>query len=90
MEKNPYTLVFGKEPTQIISRAFQATEIIDKFCNESPTQQVFMITGVRGTGKTVFMTEISKKIKQKRENSISHLLQLDLMKLEQATILVLL
>ncbi len=67
MEKNPYTLVFGKEPTQIISRAFQATEIIDKFCNESPTQQVFMITGVRGTGKTVFMTEISKKIKQKRD-----------------------
>lgn len=63
MGKNPYTLVFGKEPNQVISRISQTSAIIDSFSSESPTQQVYMITGVRGSGKTVFMTEISKKIK---------------------------
>lgn len=62
MPKNPYTLVFGKHPSQIISRAFQSAEIINSFQEESPSQQVYMITGVRGTGKTVFMTDVSKKI----------------------------
>lgn len=66
MQKNPYTLVFGKEPTQLISRAVQSTEIINSFCSENPTQQIYMITGVRGTGKTVFMTDVSKKIQQKK------------------------
>ena len=27
-----------------------------------PSQQIYMITGVRGSGKTVYMTELSQKI----------------------------
>ena len=34
--RNPYTLVFGKEPHQIISRAAQTVEIIETF-REDPS-----------------------------------------------------
>jgi hypothetical protein len=62
MNKNPYTLVFGKEPAQYIHRAVQMNQILDSFLDEMPSQQIFVITGVRGAGKTVLMTEVSKKI----------------------------
>ncbi len=64
MKKNPYSLLFGKEPKLSISRAAQQQEIIESFNEEQPSQQIYMITGVRGCGKTVFMTEISKKLKE--------------------------
>ncbi len=67
MEKNPYTLVFGKAPAQIISRASQSAQIIDTFCSDHPVQQLYMITGIRGTGKTVFMTEVCRKISQQKD-----------------------
>lgn len=53
---NPYSLVFGIEPTECISRLSQKEEVISSLTDES--QRVFMITGVRGSGKTVFITEI--------------------------------
>ena len=61
---NPYTLACGKSPGQLIPRASQAEEIINDFTSGFPSQQLYMITGVRGSGKTVFMTDISKKIKE--------------------------
>ena len=61
---NPYSLTFGKEPLQIIQRIAQEIEIIDTFSMENPTNQLYIITGVRGVGKTVMMTEISQKISQ--------------------------
>jgi len=60
-------LVFGKEPLQLISRASQMTEIIETFDSENPAQQTYMITGVRGSGKTVFMTEISNKLQKRKD-----------------------
>ena len=62
MTGNPYTLVFGKEPLQLISRAPTITQVEEAFSGSAPSQQVFLITGVRGSGKTVLMTEISKKL----------------------------
>ena len=59
---NPYTLVFGKEPPQLISRATLVAEVEEAFSGDAPSQQVFLITGVRGAGKTVLMTEISKRL----------------------------
>lgn len=64
---NPYNLIFGKEPLQSIPRNVQKTEIIDSFLSEPCGQQIFMITGIRGCGKTVFMTEISKEIKLEKD-----------------------
>lgn len=59
---NPYTLTFGKEPTQLIARAPQSQEIIDSFKSDISSQQIYMITGIRGAGKTVFMTETAHRI----------------------------
>ena len=60
MKNNPFSLSFGKEPVSLINRNVQSYEIIDTFEDENPTYQVCMITGVRGSGKTVMLTEINK------------------------------
>lgn len=62
MKNNPFNLTFGKEPAQMISRLSQTEEIMDSFTGDNPTQQIYMITGVRGSGKTVFMTSIQKRL----------------------------
>ena len=64
---NPYTLTFGKQPTQFIARTAQSQQVIDSFLEMPSSQQVYMITGVRGAGKTVFMTEIANEISQRKD-----------------------
>ena len=64
---NPYTLVFGKEPLQLISRMPQSMAVIDSFTRNTPSQMVYMITGIRGSGKTVFMTEIASQLKKDKD-----------------------
>ena len=64
---NPFSLAFGKEPITYISRFSQTNDIIETFCSDNPTHQVYMLTGVRGSGKTVLLTHISKEIKQKQD-----------------------
>lgn len=64
---NPYTLTFGKEPTQLIARVKYSHQIIESFLTEPSTQQVYMITGVRGSGKTVFMTETAHTLGAKKD-----------------------
>lgn len=66
---NPFTLSFGKKPLQYISRIAQTNEVIQNFDAEIPSNQIYMITGVRGSGKTVMMTSIAAEMK-KRENWI--------------------
>ena len=61
---NPFTLSFGKKPVQYISRITQTNEIIDTFNAELPSNQIYMITGVRGSGKTVMMTNIYTELSQ--------------------------
>ena len=59
---NPFTLVFGKSPFESIERPVQVNEIIDAFTADTLNQQIFIITGVRGSGKTVMMSEIARKL----------------------------
>ena len=67
MQQNPYSLSFGKEPVQFVERFAQTAMVTDDFFADNPASQVYMITGVRGSGKTVFMTEISKKLKAEKQ-----------------------
>ena len=62
--QNPFTLTFGKSPLEPVERPVQTNEIVDAFTAESVNQQMFIITGVRGSGKTVMMTEISQKLRE--------------------------
>ena len=56
--KNPFTLTFGEMPNNYIDRLVQSKEIIDAFENDS--SKSYMITGVRGAGKTVMLSYISE------------------------------
>ena len=60
--KNPFTVSFGKVPNKLITRIVQSNEIIDDF--EDMSNQVYMITGVRGSGKTVMMTTVANSFKK--------------------------
>ena len=59
---NPFNISFGKEPTRLIARASQINKVIDTFNSEHPSTQAYMITGVRGYGKTVTMTFIEHEL----------------------------
>lgn len=63
---NPYSLVFGMEPPQMIARAMQESIVLDTFTAEKPGNYIYMITGVRGAGKTVFLTDISKRLAKEK------------------------
>lgn len=60
---NPFTLSFGKKPIQYVSRISQTQEIIEKFNSTEPTEQIYMIVGVRGAGKTVTMTAVASDLR---------------------------
>jgi len=67
MTRNPYTITFGREPAQSIPRLEESETILQDFTDEIPSQQVYIVTGVRGCGKTVFMTEIANRLKENPE-----------------------
>lgn len=64
---NPFTLAFGKKPVRYISRLVYTNKVIDSFTAEIPSAQVYMITGVRGSGKTVFMTNIVNELRERND-----------------------
>lgn len=64
---NPFTLSFGKKPLQYVSRISQTQEIIESFCSSEPSNQIYMLTGVRGSGKTVMMTGIANELREMQE-----------------------
>ena len=55
---NPFSMVFGKEPSAMILRIDQTNQILESISSTNPAYQAYMITGVRGSGKTVMLTNI--------------------------------
>ncbi|MBQ9609538.1 MAG: ATP-binding protein [Lachnospiraceae bacterium] len=64
MEKNPFSISFGKKPYQYIERDLIIDEIIDEISSDIIQNQCFMLTGVRGSGKTVTMTTIENRFRE--------------------------
>lgn len=64
---NPYTLVFGQPPVEIVERSSQAERIISEFCQERPSNYLNLVTGIRGCGKTVFITRIAQRLAEKKD-----------------------
>lgn len=60
--ENPFTLTFGKQPPEYVSRYENSTSVISSFTGRYPTSQTYLIEGVRGSGKTVLMTAISNEL----------------------------
>ena len=67
MASNPFTLVFGQPPLEVIERTSQAERIISEFCQERPSNTINLVTGIRGCGKTVFITQIANRLREKKE-----------------------
>ena len=70
---NPFTLAFGKSPLESIDRPVQKNEILEAFLATPINQQIYMITGVRGSGKTVLMTDVSRRLKTEDEWAVIEL-----------------
>lgn len=64
MSKNPFAINFGVTPVQYISREIIIDEIVDNFQDDVIQNPCIMLTGNRGTGKTVTMTSIERKLSQ--------------------------
>ena len=64
MQKNPFAINFGKIPQQYIDRDLMIEEITGALNEEECQNPCIMLTGLRGTGKTVTMTEIEKVLEQ--------------------------
>lgn len=58
--ENPFVLGFGKKPQEYIDRTEQENTIIHTFAMQNPSAQTFMVAGIRGSGKTVLLSELSQ------------------------------
>ncbi len=67
MERNPFAINFGKMPLQYISRDAVIDEITSELTGEYVQNPCFMLTGTRGSGKTVTMTSIEKKLEEESD-----------------------
>ncbi len=63
MNKNPFTLLFGIKPSSYISRDEDASRVLRQF-KEDEHGDLFIVTGVRGSGKTVFLTDVSNNLRE--------------------------
>ena len=64
--QNPFTYSFGIKP-KIYIHNDQADMIMNNFLYPDPTERSYMITGVRGSGKTVMLAEICSQIGQQED-----------------------
>jgi Cdc6-like AAA superfamily ATPase len=65
--RNPFSISFGTLPTQYISRITQTNQIVEAFTGDNPSNYVFMLTGIRGSGRTVMMTDISERLRNEKD-----------------------
>lgn len=61
---NPFSTTFGMEPNNFIQRLEESKQIISEFNDVNPSNYVYLITGVRGSGKTVFLSHIANTLSQ--------------------------
>ena len=59
--KNPFTLSFGVMPEKFIRREDIISEVMNGFINKENDSNVYILTGVRGSGKTVMLNYIKNQ-----------------------------
>lgn len=65
--QNPFTTTFSKAPENTYISTEKTNEILENFSYENPSESVYKITGVRGSGKTVILAKIEEELR-KEEN----------------------
>ena len=56
--ENPFMTAFGREPDNYIPRLSDRQIIVNSFTATKPKNHVYLISGARGSGKTVFLANI--------------------------------
>ena len=59
-----FSITFGMSPSSYINRDNISRQICDDFSLDFPLSHIYIICGVRGSGKTVLLTNISNIIKE--------------------------
>lgn len=67
MKNNPFTLMFGSSPILSIERPEEKNQIIESFQSEYMNNKVYLITAIRGSGKTVLMVDIADYFKIQKD-----------------------
>ena len=67
MSENSFNISFGKEPLHNLSRQNVVQMIFDTFTNNNPETESFILTGPRGCGKTVLLTQIKRKFESESD-----------------------
>lgn len=62
MQSNPFTTTFGIEPNAPNKRIKEAGKIISEFSATPITNYVYVITGPRGSGKTVLLSNVANEL----------------------------
>ncbi|MCR4762090.1 MAG: ATP-binding protein [Lachnospiraceae bacterium] len=70
--ENPFSLSFGSEPKEYILRTQQIDSILETFTSEAPSCYTYMISGVRGAGKTVLLSSIADELEKKKNWIVIH------------------
>ena len=61
--QNPFTTTFSKAPEYTYIATEKTDEILENFSYENPSESVYKITGVRGSGKTVILAKIEEELR---------------------------
>lgn len=64
---NPFSLTYGKTPKSIVERLTDASEIINDFSAEESPNMAYIITGLRGTGKTVLLRSLARHFDERED-----------------------
>lgn len=67
--QNPFVTTYSKIPTNSYIPTEQVDEILENFRYDNPTESVYKITGVRGSGKTVLLAKIEEGIENSDNRS---------------------
>ena len=57
---NPFSIIFGKEPTNYINQIKEQNKIINDFESCPSPTPAYLLVGLRGTGKTVLTANIRR------------------------------
>ena len=66
-EKNPFTLSFGRVPNEYVTRHVEEDSIVEMFTEPPVTDQIYVLLGVRWSGKTVTMTNVTRRIGEMKD-----------------------
>ncbi len=64
---NPFSLTFGMPPYTMIGRFEEKDRVISTFTADNAVSHVYLIEGIRGSGKTVLMTSISEELCKRKD-----------------------